>query len=113
MRHDLDTVHDIVYAAREVIGFTRGMARDTFAADRRTIMAVLHEFTIIGEAVKRLSADFRSAHPEVPWADISGMRDRLIHNYDEVDLDTVWDTIGRDVPDLIGRLEPLLPPEPA
>ncbi len=112
MRRDAETVLDIVHAAREVLDFTRGMTRDRFATDRRTLMAVLHEFTIIGEAAKRLSLPFRSAHPGVPWAEIAGMRDRLIHNYDEVDLDVVWDTIQRDVPVLIRHLEPLAPTSP-
>lgn len=95
MQPDLDTVHDIVHAAREIADFTRGMSESSFA---------------IGEAVKRLSESFRLGHPAVPWSEIAGMRDRLIHNYDEVDLGIVWSTIQTDVPRLLARLEPLLPP---
>jgi len=64
---------------------------------------------VIGEAVKRLSQDFRTRHPEIPWTLIAGMRDKLIHGYDIVDLDEVWKTADADVPDLLSLLEPLLP----
>ena len=64
---------------------------------------------IMGEAVKRLSADFRADHPEIPWVLIAGMRDKLIHGYDIVDLDRVWKTTEKDVPELLSLIEPLLP----
>jgi uncharacterized protein with HEPN domain len=110
MRRDQDTILDIVSAADEAIGFAAGLNRDRFASDRRTQMAVLHEITIIGEAVKRLSTEFRDAHPHIPWSEIAGMRDRLIHGYDAVDTEVVWDTLTRDLPRLVADLRPLLPP---
>jgi uncharacterized protein with HEPN domain len=66
---------------------------------------------VIGEAVKRLSEEFRARHPEIPWARIAGMRDKLIHQYDAVDLDEVWKTVTKDIAPLISFLEPLVPPE--
>ncbi len=63
----------------------------------------------MGEAVKRLSQDLRAQHPEMSWALIAGMRDHLIHGYDVVDWDQVWNTVTRDVPDLITKLETFLP----
>jgi uncharacterized protein with HEPN domain len=54
-----------------------------------------------------LSAPFRDGHPSVPWAEMAGMRDRLIHGYDSVDVEVVWDTVVRDLPALIKMLEPL------
>ena len=66
---------------------------------------------MIGEAVKRLSEDFRAGHPEIPWLRIAGMRDKLIHAYDAVDLDEVWKTITKDIAPLISFLEPLVPQE--
>jgi len=59
--------------------------------------------------VKRLSDEFRTGHPEIPWAMIAGMRDKLIHEYDAVDLQEVWKTVTTDIPHLISMLEPLTP----
>lgn len=64
---------------------------------------------ILGEAVKRLSPEFRAHYPEISWTLIAGMRDVLIHGYDIVDLNRVWKTVEVDVPDLLTKLEPLLP----
>ena len=63
------------------------------------------------EAVKRLSEAYRAEHSGVPWRLVAGMRDRLIHHYDDVDLDEVWRTVRRDVPALIALLDPLVPRE--
>ena len=66
---------------------------------------------VIGEAVKRLSPEFRQAHMDIPWSAIAGMRDHLIHGYDIVDMEEVWKTATVDVPDLLTALEPLVPPQ--
>ena len=63
----------------------------------------------MGEAVKRLSPNFRAQHPEIPWALIAGMRDHLVHGYGIVDWDEVWKTATQDVPDLLIKLAPFLP----
>jgi uncharacterized protein with HEPN domain len=62
--------------------------------------AVIRQLMIIGEAAKRLSGDFKSAHPDVPWRQIAGMRDKLVHDYLGIDLGAVWDTATIDVPSL-------------
>jgi len=66
---------------------------------------------VLGEAVKRLSEETRARHPDIPWRRVAGMRDRLIHEYDDVDLDEVWVTINSDIPRLTAMLEPLVPRE--
>jgi len=83
--------------------------RATFLADEKTVSAVLHQIMVIGEAVKRLSDAFRGAHPNVPWRRIAGMRDHLIHGYNNVDLNEVWKAVDSDVPALLAYLVPLIP----
>jgi uncharacterized protein with HEPN domain len=112
MRRDETTLLDIVSAARLVLAFTRSMTKDAFFGDVKTQSAVLHQLMIIGEAVKRLSSEFRAQHPGVPWSLIAGMRNHLIHAYDAVDLEEVWKTATVDVPDLLAQIEPLLPKAP-
>jgi uncharacterized protein with HEPN domain len=67
---------------------------------------------VIGEAVKRLSPSFRERYPILPWSLMAGMRDHLIHGYDAVDLDEVWKTATRDVPEVLSKIQPLLPMQP-
>jgi uncharacterized protein with HEPN domain len=71
-----------------------------------------HQLLVLGEAAKRLSEGFRNAHPDTPRKAIAGMRDRIIHGYDDVDLGEVWRTLAADLPALIAALEPLVPPKP-
>jgi uncharacterized protein with HEPN domain len=78
-----------------------------FLEDAKTQSAVLHQLLIIGEAVKRISLEFRSEHPEVPWKLIAGTRDKLIHFYEGVDLEEVWKMVASDLPELIRLIEPL------
>jgi uncharacterized protein with HEPN domain len=70
--------------------------------------AVIRQLEIVGEATKRLSEPFRTNHPDIPWQKMAGMRDILIHAYDAVDLDEVWNASTRSIPQLIERLEPLV-----
>lgn len=106
---DLSALLDINAAADKVLAFSHGFDEDSFFADDRTQSAILHQLMIIGEAVKRLSSDFRAAHPEIRWTPMAGMRDVLIHAYDTVDLDEVWQTISADIPKLKSDLMALLP----
>lgn len=77
-------------------------------ADRRTQAAVLYEILVVGEAANRVSQNLQARHPNIPWKDIIGMRNMLAHQYDDVDIDEVWDVVSQDIPELIALLEPLL-----
>lgn len=100
---------DILKAARLAIKFKGPAEKAEFLEDAKTQSAVLHQLLIIGEAVKRISPEFRAAHPEVPWRLIAGTRDKLIHFYEGVDLDEVWKMVISDLPELIRQIEPLAP----
>lgn len=109
MSRDETVLLDIARAAALVGEFKQDMDRAGFLRDIKTQSAVLHQLLVMGEAVKRLSEDFRHKHPEIPWVLVAGMRDKLIHGYDIVDLDEVWKTADVDVPNLLSLVEPLLP----
>lgn len=108
MPRDEAHLRDILKAARLAIEFKGPIERAEFLADLKTRSAVLHQLPIIGEAVKRLSPEFREAHSRVPWKLIAGSRDKLIHFYEGVDLEEVWKMLISDLPRLIHQLEPLV-----
>ncbi len=103
---------DIVNAARLIQSFIQDLTKEAFLNDPKTQSAVLHQVTVIGEAAKRLSQDFRERHPILPWSLMAGMRDHLIHGYDAIDLEEVWKTATHDVPEALVKLEPLVPRPP-
>ena len=111
MNPDEAILLDIARSARLVLEFMQGSDQASFLDDSKTQSAVQHQLLVMGEAVKRLSMDYRAHHSEIPWNLIAGMRDQLIHGYDIVDLDEVWKTATQDVPDLLAWLEPRLPEE--
>ena len=110
-QRDLGTVLDIVLACRDIREFVTGLPRDEFLEDKKTRSAVIHQIMVIGEAVKRLSREIRAENADIPWTAIAGMRDSLIHGYDEVDFEKVWQVATGEVPRLLARLEPMLPTE--
>ncbi len=108
MWRDDATLLDILRAAA-ALEFRGRLEKAAFLTDLKTQAAVLHEWLVLGEAAKRLSTAFREEHPDVPWKAIAGMRDRLLHGYDDVDLDLVWKTVDEDLPALVTRLDALAP----
>ena len=111
MRRDEVTLLDIAKAAHLVLSFIKNMTKEDFLEDVKTQSAVLYQLLVMGEAVKRLSREFRERHKAIPWTLIAGMRDHLIHGYDIIDWNEVWKTATRDVPDLLANIEQLLPKE--
>jgi uncharacterized protein with HEPN domain len=98
MWRDDATLLDMLRAANLALEFRGQIEKTAFMGDLKTQAAVVHELLVLGEAVKRLSGPFREQHPEVPWKAIAGMRDRLLHGYDDVDLDLVWKTVVEHLP---------------
>ena len=111
MRRDDAYLLDMLLAARKARAFIAGMTWEDFNRSDLHQNAVLRVLEIIGEASARISPETRAAHPEIPWTQMVGMRNRLIHEYFRVNWLTVWETVQRDLEDLIAHIEPLIPPE--
>ena len=101
LRHMLD-------AARDALGFGAGKTADDLQSNRMLALALIRCIEIIGEAASRVGVELKNGHPNVPWADIVGMRNRLVHAYFEIDLVRVRDTLAADLPSLIVELEAIL-----
>jgi len=110
-RDDSAYLLDMLLSARDALSFAEGMSFDDFVVDRRTQLSVLKSVEIVGEAAAQVSEDVRRANPDIPWREIVGMRNRLVHGYFDIDLPLVRDTIQQDIPEFIDRLGPLVPPE--
>lgn len=110
-RDEASFLLDMLEAARGAVALASGLSYAEFARDPRNRLAILKSVEIIGEAASRLSAETKESHPDIPWHEIVGMRNRLVHAYFDVDLRLVWDTIRDDLPVLISQLERLAPPE--
>jgi uncharacterized protein with HEPN domain len=108
MSSDEIVVIDVIHAARLAIEFKQDMDKAEFLEDIKTQSAVLHQLMVMGEAVKRLSPEYRNEHSHIPWKVMAGMRDVLIHGYDIVDLNEVWKTVDGDVPQILPLLEKLI-----
>ena len=105
MEKDREYLHDILEAARLIIQYARDKKREEFLADVQLQDAVIRRLEVIGEAARRVSEATRVALPDLPWLDMLAMRNLLIHEYDDVDADIVWDTVQQDVPELAAALE--------
>lgn len=99
-------------AAMEARTFTEGRGREDLDHNRLLALALLKCVEIIGEAASRITSATQASHPELPWADMIGMRNRLIHAYFDIDLDLVWDTVTIDLPPLIAMLQAALAASP-
>lgn len=100
MKSDLPYLKHILDAISKIEKYVKSMELEKFLKDSKTQDAVVRELEVIGEATKRLSEETRQRCPEVPWTEVAGTRDRLIHAYFDVDLAEVWKTVERDLPQL-------------
>lgn len=105
MSHEfLDYVEDILDAMEKAEIILGDSTYEQVVQDFRINFAVTRALEIMGEATKRLPMEIRERYPEIPWKDMAGMRDRIIHGYDKVDLQIIWDTVKKEIP----QLKPLI-----
>lgn len=113
MPRDDEYLLDILEAARLARQYVSRRSAAEFLVDTECQDAVIRRLEIIGEAARRLSEEKRLALPEVAWEAMVGMRNILIHEYDDVDLSVVWNAVHEDLPPLITVLEKIVPPKPS
>ena len=110
--HDpIVSVHHMLDHAREAVEMVRGRSRADLDTDRQLNLSLVRLVEVIGEAANRVPDDFRSRHPQVPWRQTVGMRNRMVHGYDVIDFDILWSVLQKDLPPLIGVLEKILSEE--
>ncbi len=110
-KDDLVYLGHMLDMARKAIEKTHGIRRSDYDEDENLRLALAHLIQIIGEAARRVSAQTRRDHPEIPWSDIIGMRHKVVHDYLEVDDDIVWDVATTDLPPIVAALQRIVPPE--
>ena len=103
MRRDRQRLEDILEAIERIEKYASG-GRESFDRDELVQTWIVHHLQIIGEAVRGLSDEIRSAHPDIPWAQIAAMRNILVHDYFGIDLEEVWAAVVRDLPQLKAKI---------
>ena len=103
-----DYLEDILDSILKIENFVEGLSFEDFKDDDKTVFAVIRALEIIGEASKKISQQLKDGYPQIPWREISGMRDKLIHGYFGVDLRVVWDTIIIDIANLKPQIKKML-----
>ena len=91
---------DIIEAIDRIGQYISGMSFDAFSEDQKTIDAVVRNLEIIGEAVRRLPDDYKDSHPDIEWHKVIGLRNRIVHAYFGIDLQIIWQIVGKDLPTL-------------
>lgn len=96
-RDHRDFVEDMHQAISDIESFTDGMKREAFHGDRKTVNAVVRSLEVLGEAARSIPETVRQKYPEIPWKNIIGMRNKLIHEYFGIDVSMIWETIRTDL----------------
>ncbi len=92
-----DYLNDILEMVENIWNFTKNMSYEDLGRDKKTLYAVIRCLEVLGEAVKKIPKYIKEEYPEIPWQEIAGIRDKLIHEYFGVDIEIVWDTIDEDL----------------
>lgn len=111
MQRDLQFLLDMLQSAELVLTYTAQCSKDEFIENVQLQDSVIRRLLVIAEAARRVSETTRQALPQIAWQEINGMRNRLVHEYDAVNLNIVWDVVQSEIPSLIEELRGEVPPE--
>ena len=111
MKRDGAYLLDMLLAARDAVEFAGQITYSEFESSRLHQNAIFKALEIVGEAASRVSSELRESQPDIPWHEIIGMRNRLVHVYFDLDIGLVWQTVQEDLPPLIAQLEHIVPPD--
>lgn len=103
-----DYIEEVIDAMSKSMKFIEGMEQEEFICDDKTVFAVIRAIEVIGEAVKNIPEDLKKNYPEIPWKDMAGMRDKLIHGYFGVNVGRIWKTVKEEIPPLRPLFEKML-----
>lgn len=103
-KDDSTRIMHMIDSANEALTFIKGKERKDLDKNRMLVLSLVKSIEIIGEAASKISEEFKSKYPDIPWRDIVGMRNRLIHVYFDIDYDIVWKTVNDELPLLIQEL---------
>jgi uncharacterized protein with HEPN domain len=103
-----DYLHDLLDSMKDIEDFVGNMTYEDFIEDKKTINAVVRSIEIIGEATKNLPTSFRNEYSSVPWRKMAGMRDRLAHEYFDIDMEILWQVIKKDIVSLEPKIRQIL-----
>jgi uncharacterized protein with HEPN domain len=104
-RRDTEYLGDIQEAARRIIGYISGLSYAQFLKDAKTQDAVIRNLQVIGEASKKLSAKLKHAYPRIPWKEMSGIMDKIVHDHFGINYDIVWNVSKNELPALLAEIE--------
>ncbi len=110
-RRDIDFLGDIYEAIELIRSYLKGFTYRRLLSDRKTQDAVVRNLEVIGEASKIISADFKAKHPDIPWKEVAGLRDKLIHFYFGIDYKIVWGIVKKELPKLRKQIKEILKKE--
>jgi Uncharacterized conserved protein len=108
MLRDDAYLYDILESSRAALEYTRGKTWDEFSKDAMLQDAVVRRLEIIDEASGRISSEMQKKYPHLPWQAMKGTRNKIIHEYDSIELDIIWDIIQQDLPSLVTELEKII-----
>lgn len=104
-----DYLNDLIDSCNDILEFTKGFSFADFSKDKKTINAVIRSLEIIGEATKKLPAKLKSDYSDIPWKQMAGMRDKLIHEYFGIDKQMVWQVVKKEIPKLLPLIKNIKP----